>query len=250
VKGLCRSLSVLKEVGLKHDDLHAKNVMLARPAPAELFQEWSVKIIDTGSMKSVDSQTRKRKDDHRHFVDHLVLLWNTIHTRRNLTVRDRLFLRETAQLLQSMLDDEPSIALREPAQIVEQFDLAYTRASSSQPGQACSPTSPFEFISAEHIADDRLLVKMFARSCPILDKVDGPDPCLVTGPRGCGKSTIFRWLSLKAHLHKPAEEIDEFASLDSMFLAAVIYKISWVGYEPKRSRISSDARSFTTLTFC
>jgi hypothetical protein len=210
VKGICGGLSVLKKCGLRHDDLHAGNVMLARPAPGALSPEWSIKIIDTGSMKPAEAPTTKPKDDHRHFVDHLVLLWNAVHARRLLTVRDRRFLTEAEGLLQSMLDDEPSIALRDPAQIVKQFDLAYTRASMSRPERGGGPNSPFEFISAEHIADDRLLVDMFARSCPFLAKVDGPDPCLVTGPRGCGKSTMFRWLSLKAHLHKPAAEIDTF----------------------------------------
>jgi hypothetical protein len=210
VKGICCALNVLQKVGLRHDDLHSGNVMLVRPAPGDLSSEWSIKIIDTGSMKPADSPARKPKDDHRHFVDHLVLIWNTVHARRILTVKDRRFLTEASRLLQSMLDDEPSIALREPSQILKQFDLAYTRAGSSRPDQGSAPTSPFEFISAEHIADDRLLVKLFARSCPFLEKVDGPDPCLVTGPRGCGKSTIFRWLSLKAHLHKSAAEIDSF----------------------------------------
>ncbi len=208
VKGVCSGLGVLQAVGLRHDDLHADNVMLARPAPADLFPQWSIKIIDTGSMKPSDAPTCKPKDDHRHFVDHLVLIWNTVHARRLLTVRDRRFLADAARLLRSMLDDDPSIALRDPLQIVQQFELAYTRASSWQSEKGGVPTSPFEFISAEHIADDRLLVSMFALSCPLLEKIDGPDPCLVTGPRGCGKSTIFRWLSLKAHLDKPAADIE------------------------------------------
>ncbi len=210
VRGVCAALSALHQLGLKHDDLHAGNVMLARPVPGSLLQEWAIKVIDTGSLKPADLPNKKPHDDHRHFVDHLVLLWNTVHARRILTVKDRRFLSEVSRLLQSMLDDDPSIALRDPAQIVRQFEVAYTRASSSRPDRVGTPASPFEFISAEHIADDRLLVSLFARSCPFLTKVDGPDPCLVTGPRGCGKSTMFRWLSLRAHLHKPQADLDEF----------------------------------------
>jgi len=210
VRGICGALSVLQKVELKHDDLHAGNVMLARVARGDLSPDWSIRIIDTGSMKPLDSVTGKPKDDHRHFVEHLVLLWNTVHARRILTLRDRRFLTEASRLLQSMLDEDPSTALREPAQVVKQFELAYTRASSARADQGGGPTSPFEFISAEHISDDRLLVRIFARSCPFLEKLDGPDPCLVTGPRGCGKSTIFRWLSLKAHLHQPATDIEAF----------------------------------------
>ena len=212
VRGICEALSALRSAGLRHDDLHAGNVMLARPVPGKLNSEWTIKIVDTGSMKPADSPVTKPKDDHRHFVDHLVLLWNTVYARKVLPIRDRRFLEEVSRLLQSMLDDDPSIALRDPAQVVGQFDLAYTRAATVRPDQDAepSPKDPFEFISAEHIADDRVLVNIFARSCPFLDKVDGPDPCLVTGPRGCGKSTMFRWLSLKAHLHQSPTEIDSF----------------------------------------
>ena len=210
VKGICNALSALRTLNLAHDDLHAKNVMLARPAAGALSKEWSVKIVDTGSLKPSASQKGKPKDDHRHFVDHLILIWNAIHRRRSLAIRDRRFLNECQKLFQSMLDDEPGIALREPAQVDKLFSLAHTRSNSPRPTQITPPISPFEYISAEHIADDRLLVQMFARSCPFLAKVDGPDPCLVTGPRGCGKSTIFRWLSLKAHLHKEEYDPDEF----------------------------------------
>lgn len=209
-KSLSNALNALRILNLKHDDLHAGNVMLRRPAAGELDPVWSVKVIDTGSLKQCDVQNNKPKDDHRHFVDHLLLIWNTLHLRRSLPVRDRRFLRSVEHTLRSMLDDDPSIALRDPSQIVQQFDHAYTRANSVWPEGADTQVSPFEFISAEHIADDRHLVEIFARSCPFLDKVDGPDPCLITGPRGCGKSTILRWLSVKAHLHKENPDIHHF----------------------------------------
>ena len=230
VRGVAEGFSALRTVGLVHDDFHPDNVMLARPAPGALSEEWSVKIIDTGSLKPVNSATRKEKDDHRHLVDHLVDIWNAIFRRRHLTVRDRRFLDEARRLLRSMLDDDPSIALRDPGQIVRHFALAHSRSAAPASGQVVTPTSPFEFISAEHIADDRLLVEIFARSCPFLDKVDGPDPCLVTGPRGCGKSTIFRWLSLKAHLHKPAFDPDQFR-IAGFYLSCssdLQNKLSWI----------------------
>lgn len=209
VRAVSNALSALRTVGMRHDDMHAGNVMISPPPPGNIGADWRIRIIDTGSLKPSDTPTHKAKDDHQHFVDHLVAIHNAIRSRRELSVLDRRFLREVVCLLSAMLDDDPNRWLRDPRQIVEHFDNASARSNAPSDDTQPRLLSPFEFISAEHIADDRILLQIFARSCPWLSKVAGPDPCLVTGPRGCGKSTIFRWLSLKAHLHKPAKDIDE-----------------------------------------
>ena len=251
VNGMCSGLSALSYVGLRHDDLHAGNVMLARPAPGVLSSDWTIKIVDTGSMKPAAGELTKPKDDHRHFVDHLLLLWNTMQTRGVATGRDRRFLSRTIPVLRSMLDDEPGVGLREPVQIVQQFENAYSRAcaSSTDEEEHAETTDPFEFISAEHIADDRLLVRMFARSCPFLEKVDGPDPCLVTGPRGCGKSTMFRWLSLKAHLHQPSTEFEAFriAGFYVSCSSDLQNRLSWIRNEETATKFTREIIHYFNL---
>ena len=210
VASLTSALSALRANHLRHDDLHAANVMIASPAIGEIAGEHKIKIIDTGSLKPDDRSTAKPKDDHRHFVDHLVAIRNAMHSRRSMPMRERRFISETDKLIQSMLDEEPSVGLRDPLQVRQQFEMALTRSNAPLVSPTSQLASPFEFLSAEHIADDRLLVEMFAKSCPWLDKVASSDPCLVTGPRGCGKSTMFRWLSLKAHLWAPITELQDF----------------------------------------
>ena len=209
IGALSSALSALQANGLRHDDLHSRNVMIANPPPGEIGGEFKIKVIDTGSLKPSNLPLTKPKDDHANFVDHLVEIRNAIDSKRSMSLRERRFLSEADKLIDSMVEEDPSVRLRDPAQIKQQFELAISRANSPRMTSSSQLTSPFEFLSAEHIADDGLLVEMFAKSCPWLEKAVTADPCLVTGPRGCGKSTMFRWMSMKAHLADPVAELQE-----------------------------------------
>ena len=210
VSALTSALSALQASGLRHDDLHSGNVMIANPPPGDIDSTYKIKIIDTGSLKPAGGPTTKPKDDHRHFVDHLVAIRNANHAKRMIPIREQRFISEADKLIERMIEEDVSVRLRDPSQIRQQFEMAISRANAPRTTLSSQLTSPFEFLSAEHIADDGLLVEMFAESCPWLEKAVSADPCLITGPRGCGKSTMFRWMSLKAHLTDQAADFDEF----------------------------------------
>jgi energy-coupling factor transporter ATP-binding protein EcfA2 len=247
VDALCRALNALKLEKLSHDDLHNRNVMIALPKKGDIQSLWRIKVVDMGSLKPAVKPSLKPKDDHRHFVDHLVQIANTIHDKRILSIRDRRFLVGCIDILNSMLDEGRK--LEDPREILGQFQYLDSRSSSVQPAKPLKLYSPFEYISAEHIPDDRLLIKLFAESCPWLNKVSGPDPCLVTGPRGCGKSTIFRWLSLKAHLHKPIAELESLR-ITGFYVSCSIdlqNRLGWINSEALAKRFRKECCHYFNL---
>lgn len=217
---MASALEALASLELEHDDLHAGNIMVRPARPGELGYSdpagdgVQLVIVDTGSLKPL-STTRKPERDIDRTAEHLVSLHNIVARRRRLTMSERRFLRALLPIVQSMTDDDGLRGDKSGTSLREA--IAAARAASLRPmGTSQHLESPFEILNAEQINNDELLLALFATTNWI-GHLTALHPTLLTGPRGCGKSMVLRWLALRTH----AAKLDAEIPVDSLRVSGI-----------------------------
>lgn len=187
IREMLAALIVLEEFNLMHDDLHAGNIMI-RETPAGIRPC----LIDFGSAKK-KGPTKKERDDIRNLATHIASIANLISLRQAAKSQyEERIMSACESLLAIMSDDDP---LRRPdnaRELLKRFDDHYPQGTFIQ-----HLTHPFDFGNAEEVMDNQLLHKLAAKSFPWKDKIESSANLLVIGPRGCGKTTVFRSISFK-----------------------------------------------------
>jgi Cdc6-like AAA superfamily ATPase/tRNA A-37 threonylcarbamoyl transferase component Bud32 len=242
-RDLCEILQALKDRELCHSDLHERNI-LVRKKPDALAQSDTVEItvIDSGQLKTQErrfellelwrqqldtiqdlgvelhDQVERGEQRLRRLVDyfsrtdqewvvyHLCCLYNRMRgSLTSFNAGERRFLRHLPESLREMVDPDVSRRIDDPRQMHNEITRLWVQSTQpQQPGMI----SPFDLPSAELIRSDRQLMALFSEEYPRLDACRSIGPIYLYGPRGCGKSTILRSLSLKAVLasENPADE--------------------------------------------
>ncbi|MGN6552612.1 MAG: ORC-CDC6 family AAA ATPase [Verrucomicrobiota bacterium] len=236
-RGFCEIIAKLKQRELSHSDLHGENVMIViESSGISNAKDLSIKVIDTGSLMtnafqatllekwrgeletlhrvagtSLEVEALRTKlakniewfsrSDHAWVVRHLCEVVNCL--RRNesqLPATQRRFLKSITPLLAKMIDPDQSMRLENPAEMFQEIDMLW---KSIVTPHAAPLLTPFDLISAELIRSNDQLNNLFSDKCPWFESCATTDPVYIYGPRGCGKSTILRKISLPAVLSDP-----------------------------------------------
>ncbi len=209
IKQMCSALNVLRhqDYFFRHDDLHTGNVIITPPKKGIIESQEEIRIIDMGSLKKFDDPLKDIKngfDDLKNFCQHVVFLLNKLQInernhKRILTIQERFFIKESMRILETILDDDDSRALRRPELVHKHFSRIYERSFIDETNKAARLLDPFDYIATEHIDKDELVIQLFA-DLPWVQEILSETPILLSGPRGCGKSILLRRYSLKVLL--------------------------------------------------
>jgi serine/threonine protein kinase len=193
----------LKSGGIIHGDFHEGNIIIADPDPRRLRPKRSIMINDFG----IGGSTTKLepKDDYLQlsriccklietYIDPAVLDgWNRFFRDRLLQV----FLRK------QVVETDPTVGdhVRNPEILFDLLEAIRAEYDQRVSKGGARLRRPFDYLSCEQIGDAyELLQTLYSKKFPGYDDLLEKTNTILTGPRGCGKSTIFRNLSLKTQL--------------------------------------------------
>ncbi len=238
VEQVLRVLHACHTKGVRHGDLHPGNVLIGEEDPADLDSSLEprepVYVSDFGY--GTTGGRKKPKDDYVGLAQIVNVLLEKAEWERG-TVTDRRMLGEIRNLAGKLLREGAQTERRSAREILETI---YQRKRQSQ-ALAASPAA-FEtshqssstgvgrevmkvgqFQVSEMLGDDwRWWKKLFVSSVPARSRILEPDiATVVTGPRGCGKTMLFRRLSERLMVEcGPVDGLPDAATFAGFYLNA------------------------------
>jgi hypothetical protein len=194
----------MKIVGISaHSDLNKRNILIVHD-PRSLCPEIPIiKVIDLGFGDAF--LNFEKKDDYKQLALICQSLLEEIDP-AELDGKDRFFYDMLIEdfLPKKILEEDPTITgnyVRNPSgliKILNDVQIGYKSLNSVKPSQL---NHPFDYLRCEDIGNSfELLQLIYSNNFPGYSDLLTKNNTILTGPRGCGKTTIFRNLSLKAQI--------------------------------------------------
>lgn len=240
----------MKLRGIEHGDLHAGNVIVAEKSDYDIESRERFRVTDFGVLTltssnqgtsdllqlavmlrdllaKVDYQTASGRDKYAYNV------------LRNELLQRHLI--ETDPLADELAHDPRAIYDK-----LTKIDSDYGAQQAAS--RRTSLRHPFDFPNCEQIPEAHLLNSLYSSRFLGMDEIASRSNLILTGPRGCGKTTVFRAMSLE---HRMTINSDRPADVDHV---GIYYRcddlyFSFPRYEhPSRSDAVNVAMHYVVVT--
>lgn len=235
-------LRELQAADLQHGDLHAGNILVENRSDALTGPPYAFRITDFGVAPATSGGALL--DDFEQFATLLRDLLSLVGKNyQSLLPQDRLlfgFLRDDF-LSKRLLENDRSFdkRARDPRALFEALEEA--RRSSIRMAGSTRRTlaTPFDYLNCEQIGEAHALLKeLYSDKMLGLLAIEDVNNLVLTGPRGCGKTTVFRCLSLKHRIRSGD------AALNGVKYVGVYYRCDDLYFSFPRYTLPSRAEAF------
>ena len=224
-------LHELKERKLTHGDLHAGNILISK-SEYDIYGKIMFRVTDFGVGKL--SGHLAHPNDYFYVAEILKQLLECVEY-QDCEGRDRYgydILRH--DFLERHLTETNPMAdqfAMNPQKMLEKLDSLDDQYSAKNKHSASTLVTPFDYPNCEQIGNSHLLLKnLYSDRLLGLSEIQARSNLMLTGPRGCGKTTVFRALSLAYLIANTKDKPDDldyigiYYRCDDLYFAFPRYK--------------------------
>lgn len=220
LKDLLKVMHAMEQNGIVHGDLHTGNVLLTY-SDNYMGDQPVVKVNDFGiggSKNYLDP-----KNDYAQIADIALDLLETID-RDELNSESRFYFDFLCDdfIPKRLLEKNPTQGefVQTPKHLSQILDEGWQEAQEKlEEKHNIQLENPFDYLSCEQMGDSFELIEgLYSKNFPGYNQVRSNTHTILTGPRGCGKTTILKNMSLETKI-----QAGSISSLESIDFVGVYY---------------------------
>jgi len=189
----------MKQRSVNHGDLHTGNILVEDQSSYNVMGPRFVFRVTDFGVGDTTSEPRF-KDDYLQLADTLAQLLRMVNYQA-CGPKDKFVFNVLRHhfLARHLVETDPTLdpLAKQPRDLFSRLQALDAEFEQTAAQESARLLTPFDFLSCEQIGEAAILLRaLYSDQFLGLSEIESQNNVVVTGPRGCGKSTVFRSLSL------------------------------------------------------